>query len=243
MRLAALFLIAACSGSSAKPPLGSDDLEPTQTRSTPPPSISFADGKFQTVGLPAVARAGELAIMAVSDSDGGRGFPNLRLEAHDRSDKTVKTIAVMISNDFEKLAPDGKTAGPTLTKRIADANRQLSTLHGVHDLQPMHPLELQATKDETDKHLAIGDSLDVDWNADHLHVFTHNTDKPLATIPISPWLAHDIKRCATCQACSNPAYLANAYHATDISVLVIEVGYHGTDTCWEPGHQHHVVVW
>ncbi|MDB4957587.1 MAG: hypothetical protein JWO36_5156 [Myxococcales bacterium] len=204
--------------------------------------VSWQGSKFVLAGLPAVAHAGEIAVVAVEDSDGGRGFPNLRLEVRDRTDNVIQKMPVMISNEYETLAPDGKP-GPTLTKRIADVNRELATLHGVHDLQPMHTLELQATTDAADKHLAIGDSLDVDWSGDHLHVFPHNTDKPVATVSIGPWLVHDIKRAPATLACSNPAYLSNAYHATDISLLVVEVGYHGTDTCWEPGKQLHVVTW
>ena len=241
----ALFLVAtaACGSSSQpRPPISSHDLDQPPVRSTPPPVVGWDGSRFVTTGLPAVAHAGEVAVVAVVDGDGGRGFPNLRFEAHDRNDKVIQKIPVMISNEYEKLVTDGKP-GPELTKRIADANRELATLHGVHDLQPMHPLELQATTDTADKHLAIGDSLDVDWSGDHVHVFAHNTDKPLATIPVAGWLVHEIKRCAGCQACSNPAYLANAYHATDISVLVLEVGYHGNDTCWEPGNQLHVVTW
>jgi hypothetical protein len=242
MRLALLIVIAACGGSATKTPISSQDLDQPPTRSTPPPMIQWEGTKFQAAGLPAVARAGELAVVTVHDGDGGRGFPNLRLEIHDRMDKVLERIPVMISNEYETLAPDGKP-GPELTKRITEANRELAKLHGVHDLQPMHALELQATTDETDKHLAIGDSLDVDWTGDHLHVFPHNTDKPLATVAIAPWLVHEVKRSSAAEPCSNPAFLANAYHAAEVSVLVIEVGYHGTDTCWEPGNQLHVIAW
>jgi hypothetical protein len=43
--------------------------------------------------------------------------------------------------------------------------------------------------------------------------------------------------------CSNPAFLSGAYHATEINALVVDIGYKGTDTCWEPSDQLHVIAW
>jgi len=39
------------------------------------------------------------------------------------------------------------------------------------------------------------------------------------------------------------AFLDGVYHAEGINVLVAQIGYRGTDTCWEPADQMHVVVW
>jgi hypothetical protein len=107
----------------------------------------------------------------------------------------------------------------------------------------MHALELQKPADGADQHLAIGDGFDVDWNRTHLHVMHSNTDHELTAYDGTPWLVKDHKPCPGCTPCENPAFLDGVYHADSINVLVIQIGYRGTDTCWEPADQMHVVVW
>lgn len=231
-----LIALAACGGSSAhepRPALGNEHVA-TVTRATPPPTISWKDNDFAVTGLPAVARAAEVVVVAVHDGDGGRGYPNLKIEVHDRADHVIQTIAVMTSNEHDTLAPAAKQA------RVDAANVALATLHGVHDLVAMHPLEVTKPGDAA-PHFAIGDALDVDFSGDHLHVFHHNSDHSLAVRDSSSWLAPSTKGPAG--TCSNPAFLANAFHTAGIAVVVAEIGYTGTDTCWEPGHQFHVVTW
>jgi len=247
MRLVLLAALAACGGTSPKsatPAAVDNHPPPPRERDTPPPSIAWsdADSKFELTGLPAVAKGGEIAIVPISGGDAGRGYPNLRLEVHDRSDHTIQTIPVMTSNEFENLAP-GRVASPTLKKRIADANTELARLHGVHDLAPMHKLELQEPPDGGPKHLAIGDGFDVDWNTDHLHVLHHNTDHDLVVLDGKPWLAKDHAPCPNCTPCENPAFLDGVYHAEGVNLLVVQIGYRGTDMCWEPADQMHVVTW
>jgi hypothetical protein len=245
MRHCLLVLAAAACGGTSTPATRTVEhhAEPAATtRDTPAPSIAWADGKPAITGLPAVAKGGEIVVVPISGGDAGRGYPNLRIEVHDRSDKTIQAIDVLTSNEFESLAPGG-AASPALQKRIADANAELARLHGVHDLTPMHPLEIQDPSDGGTKHLAIGDSLDVDWNIDHLHVLHHNTDNAVVVLDGKPWLVKDHKPCPTCPPCENPAFLDGVYHAIGINVLVVQIGYRGTDTCWEPADQMHIVTW
>jgi hypothetical protein len=243
MRLA-LLALAACGASSppAKPTIENRPAPVAQTRDTPAPTIAWTDGKFELAGLPAVARGGELAIVPISGGDAGRGYPNLTLEVHDRSDKVVQTLVLLTSNEFEKLAPAG-AASPALTTRITDANVELARLHGVHDLAPMHTLEMQKPLDGGEQHLAIGDGFDVDWNTNHLHVLHHNTENAVAVLDGKPWLVKDHTPCPNCTPCENPAYLDGVYHAPGINLLVVQIGYRGSDTCWEPADQMHVVTW
>ena len=238
-----LLVLAACGGTSS-PHVVENHPEPIAAapRTTPAPTVAWADGKPTVTGLPAVAAAGEVVVVPISGGDAGRGYPNLRIEVHDRSDRTVQAIDVLTSNDFEKLAPGGD-ATPALQKRIADANAELARLHAVHDLAPMHALEIQPAADGGAQHLAMGDGLDVDWDTDHLHVLHHNTDHPVTVLDGKPWLVKDHKPCPTCPPCENPAFLDGVYHATGINVLVVQIGYRGTDTCWEPADQMHIVTW
>jgi hypothetical protein len=219
-------------------------MEPHEAASARPdaPAVTWQGHAFQTSGLPAVARGGELIAIARIETDGARGYPNLALELRDRSDHVVDAIRVMTSNEYEQLAPGGEP-GKVLVERIAAANAQLLRHDDVHHFVPMHELPVQPAPDGGDAHLAMGDSFDVDWSKDHLHVFHHNSDHPLATIDGTPWLVKDSPLGQGGDVCHNPAYLRKVFHAPDVNVLVVEMAYHGTDTCWEPGDQFHVITW
>lgn len=245
--LFALALFAPLGACGSKPaPHTADTIEniapAAKPRTTPAPSIAWTDNKLAVTGLPAVARGGEVIVVPISGGDAGRGYPNLKLEIHDRSDKTVQTIEVLTSNEYEQLAPGG-AASPALQKRIAAANAELKRQHDLHDLVAMHALELQKPADGAEQHLAIGDGFDVDWNRTHLHVMHSNTDHELTAYDGTPWLVKDHKPCPGCTPCENPAFLDGVYHAENINVLVVQIGYRGSDTCWEPADQMHVVVW
>lgn len=43
--------------------------------------------------------------------------------------------------------------------------------------------------------------------------------------------------------CENPALLSAAFVAPAARLAVVEIAYEGTDTCWAPASQLHVVVW
>ncbi len=230
-------VLAACGPNGAthekSDPIGSSDVP---HRATPGPQIQWKQNAFGTDSLPVVARAGEVTIVAVRQIDGERGFPNLRLEVRDRGDKTIQTIPILNSNEYEALAPGG-IATPQLTKRIDAANTELTRLHDLHDLVAMKPLEIQAPTDNAFPHLAIGDGLDVDWSGDHVHVFRHNADRPSATVDGKAWLAPARPNC------DNPSFLRSVFHAPELSVVVVQLAYRGSDACGVPSDQFHVVSW
>jgi len=244
MRLPVIVLALAACGEPPRPVAAANAAPPAPLGPVPPgaPFVGFHDSAFQLVGLPAAARLGEVVAIAHVETDGGRGYPNLRLEIRDRADKVVQAIPVMTSNEYEQLAPGG-VPGKVLGDRVAEANRLLGMHHALHHLQPMHELALQPATDGGDAHIAMGDSFDVDWSKDHLHVFHHNSQHPLATVDGTPWLVKDSPLGAGGDTCHNPAYLRKVFHAPDVNLLVVDIAYHGTDTCWEPGDQLHVVAW
>ena len=234
MRLLLVAMLAAACGSSPPPPLtGTAELP---HRDTPAPAIAWQDNAFVAM-TPSVARAAELVVVPVHNRDGERGYPNLAIEVRDRGDKVVQTIAVLAANDYEKEAPAG-VATKALLDRIAAANVELQRLHDLHDLVPMKPLEVQPALDNDLAHIAMGDGIDVDWGGDHVHVFRHNSDRAVTNRDAKGWqeLPHG--------TCTYPSFLATAYHAPEISVVVVELGYRGgSDACGEPNHQFHVVTW
>lgn len=229
-----LAMIAACSGT---PDPVSGPSNEAAHRASPAPQIAWGNNAFVTDSFPTVARAGELVVVAVSERDGERGYPNLRVEVRDRGDHTVQTIQLLNSNEYEQLAPGG-TPGRTLVDRIAAANTELVKLHDLHDLVVMKKLEVQPASDNALAHLAIGDGLDVDWGGDHLHIFRHNSDRAVAIRDAKGWQAPPHN------ACDYPAFLANAYHVPEITVIVIELHYRSpSDMCGVPSDQLHVVTW
>lgn len=239
--------LGACGGGSASipaPAKGSDPLTGSAgdapKRDTPPPVIEWKDHAFATDTLPAVAKAGEVVVVPIRITD-ERGYANLRIEVRDRTDTTVQTIQVLTPNEYESFAPGGE-ASEALTRRIADANAQLARLHGMHDLVPMGPLEIQPPAESTLAHLAMGDGLDVDWNGDHLHVFRHNQDRPVFTRDGHAWLAPPHQ--STAGACNFPSFLRAAYHAPQLPVVVVQLAYRSpSDACGVPSDQFHVVAW
>lgn len=56
------------------------------------------------------------------------------------------------------------------------------------------------------------------------------------------WLAPKGQRCAQCPPCENPPYLDAVYQAAGSDVLLVRVAYRGTDLCWEPSPQYHVIL-
>lgn len=234
--LASFAALGACSSagsaSSGPPPLAGHAAHPAPT--TPAPRIAWRDGAFDTSQLPAIARDASLAVVPDIDSDGGRGYPNLQLEVRERGDFLMSTIAVMSPNDYDALVPDGAHPAPELERRIAAANATLAELHANHDLVTMQPL-------------SPSEGIRVTFGEDHtLRVMTkieRGDFKTVAKVNGTGWLAKPGQRCAQCEPCENPAFLDGVYKAPHVDAVVVRINYRGTDTCWEPGAQLHVVAW
>lgn len=212
---ALLLLLVAC-GSRA--PIAKNEAKPRGNA----PHIAWGQDRFAWTGLPAIARDRTLGVVPLVDNDGGRGFPNLRLEIRDKFDQTTQGINVLNPNEYERLLPDGKP-GKQLEERIATANQQLQALHDAHDLIEMKVVDAAAmgVKYEDSK-LTLANGRVIDG---------------------TPWKAVAGKRCAQCEPCENPEFLKDVYAAPGIDAIVVDIAYRGTDTCWEPGDQWHLIVW
>ena len=218
-------------------------VETVTVRPTPPPVITWANGTFAVQGIPAIAAAGEVVVVAIVEPE--HEDANLRIEIRGADDRVLEAQTILTRADAGTLVHDGQPS-PVLASRIAAMNSELATLHGVHDLRPMHPLAVEPGHDGEDQHWATGDNLDVEWREHHLHVFRHNVSQPVAERDGAPWAA------ATSAACSgrNPAFLGAVYHVAPgttlpaaANTIVVEIAYHGDDTCEEPGNRPHVISW
>jgi hypothetical protein len=238
--LVALTLVACSSASQPHRPPSNTGPPPVLGAA---PRVEWRDANhppFELTGLPAVARDGEVVVIALQDSDGGRGNVNLRLEIRDRADRVVDTLVVMTPTEYEAFVPDGEHATLPLNERVAAANRKLADLHAQYDLVPMRafdaPGPLSAAPIE-------GDGFIVAFGSDHrLHVRPRN-GVDLVNVDGSAWLAPTAPRCAQCPPCENVAGLRAFYKAPAINVFAVRIGYTGADLCWEPADQVHVVGW
>lgn len=249
---------AACGGRAS-----TDTAQPLPRTSGP--RVQWRDNAFVTDGFPAVARSGQIVVVALRENDAGRGFPNLRIEIRDRTDRATAAPAVagapapslpeqststsaanafdvLNSNEYETLAPAGE-ATAALHRRITAANVALDNLHAAYDLVAMTPLELQRASDNTDPNLAIGNGIAVQWRGDRLEVSRPPSANVVTSRDARPWLIPPQPSCAQCAPCENPAFLGAVYYAAPIRVVVAQIRYRGTDACWEPSDQFHVVAW
>jgi len=239
MRAALIVALAAC-GSPAPPAtarVGHIDVAP---RTTPAPTVEWSSDKLATTGLPAAASHGEIAVIPMSDLDGGRGNPNLHIEVRDRSDQLIQTIAVMTPDEYESFVVDGKPTAK-LDERIAAANRELATLHGVHDLVALHALELGGAGDADSGAIASGDGLDVEFRGNRIRLFHRPQQRPFDVRSAQPWLIPETKDRG--QICDYPASLAGVFHSSDIRLIVVEIQYMSSDTCRDPSPSFHVVAY
>jgi hypothetical protein len=245
MRVALVMPVVALACGSSPPPAPTVPIASEVVRApptTPAPTIGFADNAFKPTRLPAIAHAGEIVVVAVSDTDGGRGHANLRVEVRDRYDKLLETHTVMTAHEYEQLVADGKPT-PALDQRLAKIDETLARLHALHDLVAMKGLEALTPSGDDLRHMCTGDGLDVEFRDGRLHVFPRSSQRPIVDRDATAWAVPSHKPCPQCDECTNPPFLAAAYHARGINTLVIEIGYRGTDTCWEPGDAFHVVTW
>lgn len=230
-----LALIASLAGCGAPAPTVIEAKAPARPApSTPAPAVRWIDNGFDLTHLPAVTADGARVVLAEIDGDGGRGNPNLRLVARDRHDAVLEKITVLRVDEVDTVfTPEG--AHPTLDVRMSAANAWLATLHRDAELVELPRLEVDATDGYT-QHAASAGGVTLDWHADRLTITDHGAIVHARATPAT-WHA------ARQGACENPSKLGGAWVDIARRVALVEVIYNGTDTCWEPSGQQHVISW
>jgi hypothetical protein len=239
MRSLVLIAVAACGAPAA--PLSSH-VEP-RPPAGPAPTIAWGDHTFAPTGLPAVSRDGSVVVLGLMKEDGARGNPNLAIVVKDRHDAAVQTISVMTADEADALVAE--TASPELQKRIAAANDTLAKLHAAHDLVPLDKLGIDDSIAPPQRHLVGDIALSIDWKPSIVEVRRPGQRLLYRETPAS-WLVKDTRMCpnGSCtEMCHNPAFLNGAWASKARAIAVLTISYEGTDTCWEPASEYHVIAW
>lgn len=234
LALVAPFLVAACGGSGTKAVVVEGHGNSASEPATPAPEVTLDDHGFRTPGLPAVSSDGTRVILGETETDGGRGYPNLRLVARDRGDKVLESITVLKVSEFENAMGQG-WRNPKLDARISAANAWLAKSHAQSALVTLPQLTVDAT-DAYAQHAAASGPVSLDWSNDTVTIKL--SGKVIATYasPLT-WHAPDTAKC------QNPAKLGAAWVDTERKIALVQIAYNGTDMCWEPSPQHHVISW
>jgi hypothetical protein len=240
----ALLCLAAC-GSSSKPDTVGNATGGGGGPAGPPPTLTWSGGapvdggSFATAGLPAVADDGSRVVVAWQKGDGGRGYPNLTLRVIGRDDRELDTRVVLDANLIDDMYPE---VDVTLD------NEYLATTHQQWRWRPLAAAEVaEEASDEmfsTRQSATVGD-LSVRFD-DGAHLVIEHGGKVVVDAVKQGWLAADrpmYDGAPPEDTCSNPIFLEGVHADAGRRLAVILVGYRGTDTCWEPSSEHHVVSW
>lgn len=246
---ALVLLAAACGGSSKNASVGNGG-GPTGPLG-PAPTVSFDTtegdwGAFHTTGLPAVSHDGTRVIVEHVDNDGGRGAPNLALVVRDRADAKVAEHVVLTA---DAAAGADETGDMTPAKPDLDAaNAWLVAQHTQAAFTPLAAgtvtSDAEGILEQTNWTIVAGDAtIKVDQDA---RLVVVQGGKEVAERTMSAWIAPSYPMYEGAPAdeqCSNPLYIEAAYVDPAHKLALLRVAYTGTDSCWEPASELHVVAW
>jgi hypothetical protein len=106
----------------------------------------------------------------------------------------------------------------------------------------MAQLEFHPGSDEAPP-TATGAGALLRWVPSELELVLGPALRVLRSTPPS-WLVADRPMCPGCtEVCHNDAVLGGGYLDRDRRAALVVVSYRGTDTCWEPGSEAHVIAW
>ncbi|HLL24505.1 MAG TPA: hypothetical protein VK427_20380 [Kofleriaceae bacterium] len=171
--------------------------------------------------LPAITAAGTIVI-AVRDSDGDRGLPNLTLVERGRDDAERARHVVLSVAEADAFLPDASGHNPALAARIDRANAWL-------DARRAAALVVLSQADRT---RATGGGVVVTWQASHLRIVDGARVVVDRATPAA-WRPP--------QDCVRTAYLGGVARAHRLAVITI--AYESEPGCPPLLEQTHVVTW
>lgn len=226
-------VIAACGSAAPAPPSTGATPAAPAAPAGPAPAAQWTGSDVATTGLPAVASDGSAVVIAHRDNDGGRGNPNLTLIEKDRSDREVSRLVVLAPNDIDH------EGAAQIAARFAQAAAWLRERHEARRLVAMTALARSEELPDT----ARGAGITVRWVPGQL-VLEREGRPPVVRPTPASWLAPDRPMCHGCtETCQNEAFLGGGHVDPERAVALVIISYRGTDICWEPSSQHHVIAW
>lgn len=246
MRILVLAMIASCDAGSQ--PSQAPAAEPIRIRPDAQPRVTAAPDAPPAPPAPPVEEDrypkltpttrvmatadGSAVLLQIVDQDGARGEPNLAFEVRDRRDRTLNKAVV------EKL--DENVSAATIAARIATANNLIAS-KPFTAVAALPSSEVDDSRDP-DRRRFAGNGLVVELLGDELVVRQDQRKVVARRIP-KAWRGPKYHLASEDLDCSNPEFLSNVYAAPAAKLIVVNIAYHGNDTCWEPTDQLHVVAW
>jgi hypothetical protein len=197
---------------------------------------------------PSITKDGTTIIVPFNLDDGARGWTGLRLDVVGRNGKATKSLPIIEWGE-DPAAPTAKSLARD-SKRLIAANAFLDDLDRRKQLQPMTVITY--TDESTHTHV-VSATEGVAFVADlsptgtltltppgHAPVVRH--DRAWRTQPSSA----DKRRIEADPkgiACFNARRLSRIAVDLPRRAAVIDLGYDGNDSCWEPSHDYVVVTW
>ena len=248
--LGSLVLAAACGGSSRSAAIGNGGTAVGPVG--PAPTIGWtADdgtdwgGDFTVTGMPALAADGGSVLIAMTGEDGARGAPNLALEVRGRDDRATATRVVLTAD--QAVGDEAQEPQPPHPD-IDGANAWIAAQHARAGFAPL--TEATVTQDgdgfldSSQWQVEVG-AIARRFDASANLVVTDG-GKPVVERSMDAWLVKPYAPydgAGPDEQCDNPIALRAAYVDPAHRVAVLLVAYRGTNTCWKPDSQYHVVAW
>lgn len=248
--LGSLLLAAACGGASHPTAIGNGaagggPVGPAPTVGWHTDNGTDWGGDFTVTGTPALSADGGSVLIARQGEDGARGAPNLALEVRGRDDRATATRVVLTADQ----AVGDESQEPVAPKPDIDgANAWIAAQHAQAAFAPIAVAEVtddgNGFLDSSEWRVAAGTiGLTFDASA---HLVVTDGGKPVIDRTMDAWLVKPYAPydgAGPDEFCDNPIALREAYVDAAHRVAVVLVAYRGTDTCWEPDSEYHVVAW
>ena len=149
----------------------------------------------------------------------------------------VRRLAVITATEVDELP------AAEIARRFAAAAAWLDDRHAAAHLVAMDALELHPGTEEAPPTATGGDGAMLRWVPSTLELVLGPASRVLRSTPPS-WLVADRPMCPGCtEVCHNDAFLGGGYLDRDRRAALVVVSYRGSDTCWEPGSEAHVIAW
>lgn len=242
-------LAAACGGTSHPATIGNGasggPVGPAPTVAWHTDDGTDWGGDFAVTGAPALAADGGSVLIASQGEDGARGAPNLTLEVRGRDDRATATRVVLTA---DAAVGDESQAPSPPRPDIDGANAWLATQHAKAGFAPLTEATVTADGDgflDSSTWTVAAGAIGVRFDAS-AHLVVTDGGKPVIDRTMDGWLVKPYPPydgAGPDELCDNPIALRTAYVDAAHRVAVLLVSYRGTDTCWEPDSQYHVVAW